>query len=131
MTADATVPLGRILLIDDDEDTLELLGFGLKRRGYAVDVAVNGEAAVEIIKSDQSFDLIILDVLMPLMDGVRFLRWLRQDMGITVPVLVYTGVASADIETEALASGANEVLIKPGKFSQLEAKIRALISPTP
>lgn len=108
----------RILVVDDDPDLRKLLHLGLSKVGYDVLTAENGKEAKSTLEVE-SVELVIIDMMMPIMDGLRFLRWLRQEAQLTIPALVFTSYDRSKITEEALASGANDVLIKPIKFTQL------------
>lgn len=115
----------RILIIDDDPDLRNLLKLGMDIAGYETIIAKDGAEAISIVKQDR-FDIIIVDLLMPVMDGLRFLNWLRNEAKISVPVLVFTSNASKDIIVEAKAAGAEEVILKPIKLKELLEKLSTL-----
>jgi len=79
---------------------------------YSVEHAVNGEVALELMQ-EQNYDLIMLDLMMPVMDGREFLHKLREDLKNTTPVMVYTGSQHEDLAKELLDAGANHVAYKP------------------
>ena len=116
----------RVLVIEDDQAFRELLVFGLSAAGYEVYVAENGARAVEIIGGADP-DLVLLDLLMPVMDGLRFLRWLKDDSGITVPTLVVTCLDEKSSIIDALVAGASDVLIKPVTLDDLLDKMDTLV----
>ncbi len=102
----------KILLVDDDEDLRKLLGIILDISGYEIFHAAHGEDAKEQLKT-LAPDLIILDMMMPVMDGVGFLRWLRQEAKQETPVLALTGRAKPHTETLLRELGASKILFKP------------------
>ena len=99
-----------------------------KPGNFRVEVAENGQRAIEILEEggfDQT-DVIVLDLLMPILDGLRFLRWLRDDARSDVPVLVITSVDSRALTVETRVAGATEVLVKPVALEKIVAKLQAL-----
>ncbi len=116
---------GNILLVDDDEAITANLAPFLERAGFAVAVAADGEAALERIASAQP-DLIVLDVLMPRLDGRETLRRLRH-AGNRTPVILLTQVGSPVERAIALDEGADDYLKKPFEPYELVARIRAVL----
>ena len=115
----------RILLVDDDEALMETLAEGLIKQRYAVDVAVNGEMAQEFFGLF-SYDLIVLDMLLPDIDGISLCRQLRQ-RGAASPILMLTAKDDSTDKVRALDAGADDYVVKPFDFEELCARIRALL----
>lgn len=114
----------RILVVDDDQHILSVLKRGLGFEGYTVDIAENGEKALAIARESPP-DLVVLDIMMPGIDGVEVTKRLRQ--GSDVPVLLLTAkVATAD-KVAGLDAGADDYLIKPFALDELLARVRALL----
>lgn len=124
MTDEQTVK--KILIIDDDQDFREIIAIYLNEAGYAVFSASNGEEAKEQLALTTP-DLIILDMIMPVLDGMEFLQWLQQTEKPDIPVLALTGLYKADLETQALELGANEVLGKPCLPDEIIERISKLL----
>jgi DNA-binding response OmpR family regulator len=116
----------RILIIDDDPALRRLLQFGLERAGYATVTADHGGMAMAIL-GHESFDLITVDLMMPIMDGLRFLRWLRHEAWIAVPTLVFTSCDARNLAEEALAIGATGVAVKPVQLPEFLARVAGLL----
>jgi two-component system copper resistance phosphate regulon response regulator CusR len=115
----------RILLVEDEPDAARALAKGLREQAYAVDVVGDGEAACyQTAISD--YDAIVLDVLLPLKDGLSVCRQLRHE-GAAVPILMLTARDSVEARIEGLDSGADDYLTKPFAFGELLARLRALI----
>ncbi len=114
-----------ILLIDDETAITNNLAPFLSRSGFDVAVASNGEAALEMVASSQP-DLLVLDVLMPRLDGREVLRRLRQ-AGNWIPILLLTQVGEAGERAMALEEGADDYLNKPFDPHELVARIRAIL----
>ena len=114
-----------ILLVDDEEAITNNLSPFLKRSGYTVLVAVNGEDALEQIRATDP-DLVVMDVLMPKMDGREALRRLRQ-MDNWTPIILLTQVGEAYERAMALEEGADDYLNKPFDPHELVARIRAVL----
>lgn len=115
----------RVLFVDDDESLRQLYARVLEMAGYAVVVGDNGARARELFLTEE-IDLIVLDLMMPVLDGLGFLRWLRQEEQSEVPVLMLSAVGQPGIRASLFEAGANEVLVKPVGVSELLAKIAVL-----
>ena len=102
----------KILIVDDDDDLRKLLGFYLNQKGYEIFDAIHGEDGKKQLKT-LTPDLIILDMMMPVLDGISFLRWLRIEAELNMPVLSLTGRFRYETKYEVLALGASEVIFKP------------------
>jgi len=116
----------RVLLIDDDEDLQELLSMYLEIEGYITIAAQNGMEATRILQ-DQEVDIIVVDLMMPVMDGMRFLRWLRIEQKKSLPVLVLTAVEKESVERDLIETGASGVVYKPLDPDDLLEKMRNLV----
>jgi DNA-binding response OmpR family regulator len=115
----------RILLVEDESDAARMLAKGLAEQSFAVDVAADGESA--ICKAGiNDYDLIILDVMLPIHDGFTVCRTLRAD-GFSLPILMLTARDSVHYRVIGLDCGADDYLVKPFDFSELLARIRALL----
>src|SRR5438128_1735983 len=115
----------RILLVEDEPSAALMLAKGLREQAYAVDVAADGEAAL-YQASINDYDLVILDVMLPLKDGIEVCNEIRAG-GSTVPVLMLTARDSIIDRIVGLDSGADDYLIKPFDFHELLARSRALL----
>jgi DNA-binding response OmpR family regulator len=115
----------RILLVDDEEDFARLLARGLRERSYAVDVAGDGAGAIEKA-AVHAYDLAILDILLPGVNGLELCRALR-DRGFTAPILMLTALDQPADRIAGLDSGADDYLAKPFDFGELLARLRALL----
>lgn len=115
----------RILLVEDEPSAALMLAKGLREQAYAVDVAADGEAAL-YQASINDYDLVILDVMLPLKDGIEVCNEIRAG-GSTVPVLMLTARDSILDRIVGLDSGADDYLIKPFDFHELLARSRALL----
>lgn len=119
--------IGKILLVDDDEDILEFIGYNLNKEGYQVFTASNGNEAIEIAKKEIP-DLIILDVMMPGMDGVETCIQIKEDEKLNHAVVVFLTARNEDYSQIAgLEAGADDYIAKPVKPRVLVAKIKALL----
>jgi two-component system, OmpR family, copper resistance phosphate regulon response regulator CusR len=114
----------RILLAEDDARVAALVGKGLREQSYAVDTARDGEQA-EYLASVNEYDLVILDVMLPLKDGFTVCRELRS-RGLRTPILMLTARDAVDDRVAGLDSGADDYLTKPFDFKELLARLRAL-----
>ena len=115
----------RVLLVEDEPNAARVLAKGLREQTYAVDLAADGEAALfQIATAD--YDAVILDVMLPLKDGLAVCRSVRAS-GCAVPILMLTARDSVDARIQGLDCGADDYLVKPFDFGELLARLRALI----
>lgn len=114
----------RILIVEDEAKLLAALRKGLESEGYSVSAASNGEEGFFLI-SNQNFDLLVLDVMLPGRDGIEILTALRK-RGLSAPVLFLTSKDAVEDRVRGLEAGADDYLVKPFAFSELVARIRAL-----
>lgn len=115
----------RILVVEDERKVASFIKKGLEEEGYAVDVAADGEEGL-VMALTRVHDLIILDIRLPRMDGLRVLQALRQD-DVTTPVLLLTVRATIEDKVLGLDAGADDYLTKPFAFQELVARVRALL----
>ena len=115
----------RILVVEDERLAAEVLAKGLREHAYAVDVAADGAAALEQAAANE-YDLIVLDILLPRVNGLAVCSRLRAD-GLTVPILMLTARGGPDQRVQGLDAGADDYLSKPYHFPELLARIRALL----
>ncbi|KAF0813136.1 Response regulator PleD [Andreprevotia sp. IGB-42] len=119
----------RILIVDDEPFNLEILSEHLLDEGYDVLTAEDGEAAWNVLSHDKAFDAILLDRMMPRMDGMALLARLKQQTEFEhVPVIMQTAVGAAENVREGLAAGAYYYLIKPFQRDMLLAIVAAAVS---
>ena len=115
----------RLLIVEDDDIAADVLAKGLREHAYAVDVAADGRAALDRALMYE-YDLIVLDVMLPEIDGLEVCRRIRK-RGIAVPILMLTAKGGIEQRVEGLDAGADDYLPKPFHFSELVARIRALL----
>jgi len=115
-----------ILIVDDERAVRESLRRALELEGYGVELAEDGESALERLRREPPPDAVILDVLMPGIDGLEVCRRLRADRH-GVPVLMLTARAEVDSRVEGLDAGADDYLPKPFALAELLARLRALL----
>jgi two-component system copper resistance phosphate regulon response regulator CusR len=115
----------RILVVEDERVAAEVLAKGLREHAYAVDVAGDGAAALEQAATNE-YDLIVLDVLLPRINGLDVCSRLRAE-GVAVPILMLTARGGPDQRVEGLDAGADDYLPKPYHFPELLARVRALL----
>jgi len=118
----------RLLIVDDDIDTLRLIGLMLERQGYEIIAASNGEKALTIAR-EESPDLIILDVMMPDLDGYEVARRLRSDEQTeTIPIIMFTAKSQMDDRVTGIEAGADTYLTKPTQPRELFAHIKSMLA---
>ena len=115
----------RILVVEDDDKIASFLAKGLKQSGFSVDIASDGEEALSLCRS-VNYDSVVLDIMLPKLDGLSVLRTIRREKKL-VPVLLLSAKASVDNRVTGLHAGADDYLTKPFAFSELLARLQALI----
>ena len=122
----------RILIVEDEKRIQDFLSRGLESGGYAVDVAGDGNTAIELVHATE-YDLIILDLMLPDTDGLSVLQKIRNRKS-SPPVLILSARDAVDDRVKGLELGADDYLTKPFAFVELLARVRALLrrgQPTP
>jgi len=114
-----------ILIVDDDSELLDHLKGALERKHYHIETAENGEKALDMI-FEIPYDLILLDIMLPLMDGLSVLKHMRET-GLDTPVLMLTARGDVEDRVRGLDYGADDYLAKPFSMAELMARIRALL----
>jgi two-component system response regulator MprA len=116
----------RILVIDDEHKIVDFIRRGLAYEGYTVDIAYDGESGLVQARHDAP-DLVILDVMMPGLDGLEVCRRLRASERSDVPILMLTAKDAVPDRVAGLDAGADDYLVKPFAFDELLARVRALL----
>ncbi len=117
----------RILIVEDNKKLAEVIKRGLEKEGFAVDYLTDGESGERrMLVNHNEYDLLILDVMLPLKDGVSVCKSLREK-GISTPILMLTAKVATEDKVLGLDSGADDYLTKPFSFSELVARIKALL----
>ena len=115
----------KALIIEDEKKVASFIQKGLESEGFVVDAAFDGKSGWEKASSN-SYNIIILDLMLPKLDGLSLLQKLRRE-GITTPVLILTAKGHVEDRIEGLDAGADDYLVKPFAFGELLARIRALL----
>ena len=115
----------RILVIEDEKKITNFIRRGLKEEGYSVDAAYDGEEGY-FLASSEKYDLIVLDLMLPKMDGLRLCRTLRDEDNST-PIIMLTSKDMIKDKVEGLDAGADDYLTKPFAFEEFLARVRALL----
>jgi two-component system, OmpR family, copper resistance phosphate regulon response regulator CusR len=116
----------RILVAEDERKVANFIRQGLEEEGHAIEVAADGETALELILHSPPYDLLVLDVMLPKRDGFAILRAMR-GRGIKTPALVLTARDSVTDKVAGLDVGADDYLTKPFAFEEFLARVRALL----
>lgn len=114
----------RILVVEDDQVAAEYVRKGLMEAGHVVDLAVDGDLGLEMARA-ADYDALILDRMLPKMDGLEVLAHLRED-GDSTPVLILSALGEVDHKVEGLRAGGDDYLAKPYSFTELLARVEAV-----
>ncbi len=115
----------RILVVEDDKKIASFVAQGLKQNGFAVDHCADGEDALMMARS-VPYDLAVVDIMLPKLDGLSLVQTLRREK-VQVPVLILSAKATVDDRVKGLQAGGDDYLVKPFAFSELLARVQALI----
>lgn len=115
----------KLLLVEDRKALSNIISKGLRKCSYAVDTAYDGEEAIELFEINE-YDLIVLDLNLPKIDGLSVLRHIREKDN-SVKIIILSARCEIDDRVKGLDMGANDYLIKPFDFKELEARIRCLL----
>ena len=118
--------MAKIILVEDEINIASFMERGLREFGHEVSVVYDGNAGWELLQNE-SFDLLILDIIMPGMNGLELCRMYRQRFGYHSPVVMLTALGTTDDIVKGLDAGADDYLVKPFSFQELEARIKALL----
>lgn len=116
----------RLLIVEDDRDLARNLIDYLDIQGYVPDYAPDGHAALRMLAAN-TYDLVVLDLMLPGIDGIGICKRVRQELCSRVPIVMLTAKDDIDIKISAFDIGADDYLIKPVALRELEARVRALI----
>ncbi len=119
-------PSGLILLVEDNRNLSEMVGEYLESKGFGVDYASDGLDGYRLAV-DNSYDVIVLDLMLPRLDGTDLCRKLRKEAKKSTPVLMLTARDTLNDKVTGLEAGADDYLVKPFAIQELEARVRALI----
>lgn len=115
----------KILIIEDDKKIASFIGRGFKQAGFAVDIAKDGAAGLKLILT-QPYDAAVVDVMLPKLDGLTLLEYARKQ-NVKIPVIILSAKRSLDDRIAGLQKGGDDYLVKPYAFSELLARVQALI----
>ena len=115
--------MAKIILVEDEINIASFIERGLREFGHEVSVVYDGNAGWELLQND----LLILDIIMPGMNGLELCRMYRQRFGYHSPVVMLTALGTTDDIVKGLDAGADDYLVKPFSFQELEARIKALL----
>lgn len=115
----------KILIVDDDKDIVELLSIYVKNEGYDVEKAYNGKEAITKINTNPDIDLMILDVMMPQLDGMAVVRAVRKDS--QIPILMLSAKTDDLDKIQGLVQGADDYVTKPFNPLEVMARVKALL----
>lgn len=117
----------KVLIVEDNRDIAENIAEYLEPLGYVLDFAYDGKSGLQLAR-DPTFDVIVLDVMLPGMDGFNVCRQLRQEAGIGTPVLMLTAKDQLEDKLTGFEAGVDDYVVKPFSVKELEARLKALAS---
>lgn len=123
--SEEALPQATILLVEDHDDLAATIGAWLEDAGFAVDFAADGAIALNLV-ADNEYDAIILDLMLPRINGIRVAEKLRDD-GVSTPILMLTARDQLEDKIEGFDAGADDYVVKPFATEELIARLRALI----
>lgn len=115
----------KILICEDEEIMLTALEFRLRKQGFEIILAKDGQEAMTKVKEDQP-DLVVLDVMMPHVSGLELIEYVRQDLKSSLPLIVISALEHDDVVLEAFRRGATDFITKPFKPNELILRIRRI-----
>lgn len=115
----------RILVVEDEQRVAELLKVGLEESGYQVVLAFDGEMGLRLFRAS-AFELVISDIILPKMNGFEFTKEIRQ-LNPNIPVLMVTALGTTDDKLDGFDAGADDYMVKPFDFRELDARIKVLL----
>lgn len=115
----------KILIVEDEHKIAQFIKTGLELESWAVDLAFDGEEGLDLA-STENYDVIVLDLMLPKIDGMQICKKLRNEEKIHTPILILTAKGSTSDKVDGLNSGADDYLVKPFVFAELVARVRAL-----
>lgn len=120
------MPATRVLLVEDHRELAETVGAFLESRGYVVDYAADGQIALHLATTE-AFDVIVLDVMLPGINGLDVCTRLRQDAKLTTPIILLTARDQLDDKLAGFDAGADDYLVKPFDMPELVARVEAIV----
>jgi DNA-binding response OmpR family regulator len=118
--------MANILIIEDEVNVSSFIKRGLEEEGHTTGIAYDGALGLRLACSNE-FDIIVLDVVLPQMNGLEVCRQYRKKIGFTVPILMLTALSTTDDIVNGIETGADDYLVKPFKFKELLARINSLL----
>ena len=117
----------RILIVDDEADLREILQFNIQSWGYDTLCAESAESALEILRSGESVDLILLDVMLPGMSGFKLASIIRCEMNLSIPIIFLTAKISENDMLTGFSAGGDDYITKPFSINEVRARIQAVL----
>ena len=117
---------GNILIVEDNQDIAEMMYAFFERKDYTMDYASSGGTALNLL-SDNEYDVVVLDLMLPDIDGIDVCKRARDELNVSSPILMLTARDTLMDKVNGLDSGADDYLVKPFELLELEARINALI----
>lgn len=122
------IDMGKILIVEDDEQLLFIISKYLENMGFPNITALNGKEAIDLLKSNNTINLVIADLIMPVLDGFDLCYYIRSNKDLEdLPILIITGQADMYFKCKAFEAGADDYMIKPVDFVEFMLRIKALL----
>ena len=117
---------GTVLIVEDNKDIAEMMYAFFESRDYVMDYALDGQTAINLVEQNK-YDVIVLDLMLPDIDGVNICKRFRDEMNISTPILMLTARDTLQDKVSGLDAGADDYLVKPFELLEVEARINALM----
>ena len=117
---------GTILIVEDNKDIAEMMYAFFENRDYVMDYALDGQTAINLVEQN-NYDVIVLDLMLPDIDGVNICKRFRDEMNVSTPILMLTARDTLQDKVTGLDAGADDYLVKPFELLEVEARINALM----
>ena len=117
---------GTILIVEDNKDIAEMMYAFFESRDYVMDYALDGQTAINLVEQN-NYDVIVLDLMLPDIDGVNICKRFRDEMNISTPILMLTARDTLQDKVSGLDAGADDYIVKPFELLEVEARINALM----
>ena len=124
---ETTDKIKRVLVCEDNETVIKVIEYKLRNEGYQIDIAKDGNSAINILRDGISYDLILTDLLMPFASGLELINFIRNELKSNVPIIVLSALVQEETILEALNLGADDYITKPFSPNELSLRVKRLL----